>query len=132
LSMVNVKEPQSFVSALPRDSINRVQFLALSAWVPSVGGAVNTNNHTIRPPSTTAESRQSHAQMASTQTSSLSTPSYADCASVLRDSLSHLESSVSTLGTGVADFPRLVNVLKTVRVSPSPSRNLCSFCPHAC
>ncbi|KAK6821228.1 hypothetical protein PG990_013247 [Apiospora arundinis] len=40
---------------------------------------------------------------------------YGDCVSALRSSLSHLEGSVSTLGTGVADFPRLVNVLKTVR-----------------
>ncbi|KAK7915107.1 hypothetical protein PG985_012810 [Apiospora marii] len=40
---------------------------------------------------------------------------YGDCVSALRGSLSHLEGSVSTLGTGVADFPRLVNVLKTVR-----------------
>ncbi|KAK7985762.1 hypothetical protein PG996_004999 [Apiospora saccharicola] len=40
---------------------------------------------------------------------------YGDCVSALRSSLSHLEGSVSTLGTGVADFPRLANVLKTVR-----------------
>ncbi|KAK8074573.1 hypothetical protein PG997_009236 [Apiospora hydei] len=40
---------------------------------------------------------------------------YGDCVSALRGSLSHLEGSVSTLGTGVADFPRLVGVLKTVR-----------------
>ncbi|KAK8061916.1 hypothetical protein PG994_008282 [Apiospora phragmitis] len=40
---------------------------------------------------------------------------YGDCVSALRGSLSHLEGSVSTLGTGVADFPRLVSVLKTVR-----------------
>lgn len=43
--------------------------------------------------------------------------SYDDCVSALRSSLSHLESSVETLGTGVADFPRLMSVLKTVRVS---------------
>lgn len=42
---------------------------------------------------------------------------YGDCVSALRGSLSHLESSVDTLGNGVADFPRLVGVLKTVRVS---------------
>ncbi|KAI1857773.1 uncharacterized protein JN550_013036 [Neoarthrinium moseri] len=41
--------------------------------------------------------------------------SYGDCVSALRNSLSHLESSVDILGTGVTDFPRLVQVLKTVR-----------------
>lgn len=60
-----------------------------------------------------------------------STPfTYGDCVSALRNSLSHLESSVETLGNGVADFPRLISVLKTVRVrhiiitllSPPPSR----------
>ncbi|KAK8104415.1 uncharacterized protein PG998_011448 [Apiospora kogelbergensis] len=40
---------------------------------------------------------------------------YGDCVNALRGSLSHLEGSVSTLGAGVADFPRLANVLKTVR-----------------
>ncbi|KAI1760594.1 DASH complex subunit Spc19 [Hypoxylon sp. FL1150] len=52
--------------------------------------------------------------MATTMTSSNSA-SYGDCVAALRTSLSFLESSVSTLGTGVADFPRLVNVLKSVR-----------------
>ncbi|EAQ90160.1 hypothetical protein CHGG_06779 [Chaetomium globosum CBS 148.51] len=37
------------------------------------------------------------------------------CVSSLRTSLSFLESSVTTLGTGVQDFPRLTSVLKTVR-----------------
>ncbi|TPX11066.1 uncharacterized protein E0L32_007927 [Thyridium curvatum] len=40
---------------------------------------------------------------------------YGDCVASLRTSLSFLESSVNTLGNGVADFPRLVSVLKTVR-----------------
>ncbi|KAL7621059.1 DASH complex subunit spc19 [Parahypoxylon ruwenzoriense] len=43
------------------------------------------------------------------------TASYGDCVAALRTSLSFLESSVSTLGAGVADFPRLVHVLKSVR-----------------
>ncbi|KAK4125193.1 hypothetical protein N657DRAFT_570540 [Parathielavia appendiculata] len=42
-------------------------------------------------------------------------PTYADCVTSLRTSLSLLESSVATLGTGVQDFPRLSSVLKTVR-----------------
>jgi DASH complex subunit SPC19 len=50
--------------------------------------------------------------MATTTTAS----SYAECVSSLRSSLQFLESSVETLDNGVADFPRLVNVLKTVRV----------------
>ncbi|EWG42031.1 hypothetical protein FVEG_03983 [Fusarium verticillioides 7600] len=45
--------------------------------------------------------------------SNLST--YSDCVSSLRNSLKFLESSVATLDNGVSDFPRLVNVLKTVR-----------------
>ena len=49
-------------------------------------------------------------------------PTYADCVASLRTSLSFLESSVATLGTGVHDFPRLSSVLKTVRVMP-PFRN---------
>ncbi|KFA64763.1 hypothetical protein S40285_01361 [Stachybotrys chlorohalonatus IBT 40285] len=49
--------------------------------------------------------------MATTTTAS----SYAECVSSLRSSLQFLESSVETLDNGVADFPRLVNVLKTVR-----------------
>ncbi|KAI1140891.1 DASH complex subunit Spc19 [Hypoxylon sp. FL0543] len=53
--------------------------------------------------------------MATTTTTSTGAASYADCVAALRTSLSFLESSVSTLGTGVADFPRLVNVLKSVR-----------------
>ncbi|KAM5348824.1 hypothetical protein ACJ41O_008647 [Fusarium nematophilum] len=40
---------------------------------------------------------------------------YSDCVSSLRTSLKFLESSVETLDNGVSDFPRLVNVLKTVR-----------------
>ncbi|ORY54709.1 putative mitotic spindle biogenesis protein Spc19 [Pseudomassariella vexata] len=43
------------------------------------------------------------------------TASYADCVTALRGSLSHLETSVDTLGNGVSDFPRLLNVLKTIR-----------------
>ena len=43
--------------------------------------------------------------------------SYADCVDSLRTSLVHLESSVNILGNGVADHPRLKQVLKTVRVS---------------
>ncbi|OTA97582.1 hypothetical protein M434DRAFT_18981 [Hypoxylon sp. CO27-5] len=45
----------------------------------------------------------------------MSYSSYGDCVAALRTSLSFLESSVSTLGTGVADFPRLSHVLKSVR-----------------
>ena len=45
-----------------------------------------------------------------------SAATYADCVTSLRTSLSFLESSVQTLGNGVSDFPRLVTVLKTVRV----------------
>ncbi|KAK3186141.1 DASH complex subunit spc19 [Lecanicillium sp. MT-2017a] len=41
--------------------------------------------------------------------------SYADCVSSLRTSLKFLDSSVTTLDVGVADFPRLVKVLKSVR-----------------
>ncbi|KAJ4421045.1 DASH complex subunit spc19 [Gnomoniopsis sp. IMI 355080] len=40
---------------------------------------------------------------------------YSDCVASLRTSLTLLESSVDTLATGVADFPRLGSVLKTVR-----------------
>ncbi|KAK3988429.1 DASH complex subunit Spc19 [Cladorrhinum sp. PSN332] len=42
-------------------------------------------------------------------------PTYADCVSNLRTSLSFLESSVQTLDQGVQDFPRITNLLKTVR-----------------
>lgn len=45
-----------------------------------------------------------------------SSASYGDCVSSLRSSLKFLESSVETLDEGVSDFPRLVNVLKSVRV----------------
>ncbi|OTA62645.1 hypothetical protein K449DRAFT_394706 [Hypoxylon sp. EC38] len=50
-----------------------------------------------------------------TATTSTGAASYGDCVAALRTSLSFLESSVSTLGTGVADFPRLSHVLKSVR-----------------
>ncbi|KAI1206767.1 DASH complex subunit Spc19 [Annulohypoxylon truncatum] len=53
--------------------------------------------------------------MATATTTSTNAASYGDCVAALRTSLSFLESSVSTLGTGVADFPRLINVLKSVR-----------------
>lgn len=49
-------------------------------------------------------------------TASSAAASYADCVSSLRTSLQFLESSVQTLDSGVSDFPRLVKVLKTVRV----------------
>lgn len=42
--------------------------------------------------------------------------SYRDCVSSLRSSLKFLESSVETLDNGVSDYPRLINVLKSVRV----------------
>lgn len=51
----------------------------------------------------------------STQTATTSS-GYGDCVASLRTSLTFLESSVNTLGNGVSDFPRLVSVLKTVRV----------------
>ncbi|KAK4169770.1 DASH complex subunit spc19 [Cladorrhinum sp. PSN259] len=44
-----------------------------------------------------------------------SNSSYGDCVSCLRTSLSFLESSVQTLDQGVQDFPRITNLLKTVR-----------------
>ncbi|KAI0597242.1 putative mitotic spindle biogenesis protein Spc19 [Biscogniauxia sp. FL1348] len=53
--------------------------------------------------------------MATAASSAGGSASYGDCVAALRTSLSFLESSVSTLGNGVSDFPRLVNVLKTVR-----------------
>ncbi|KAG6040822.1 hypothetical protein E4U41_006993 [Claviceps citrina] len=43
------------------------------------------------------------------------TASYAGCVASLRSSLHHLQSSVQTLDSGIADFPRLIKVLKTVR-----------------
>ncbi|KAI1198261.1 putative mitotic spindle biogenesis protein Spc19 [Nemania serpens] len=43
------------------------------------------------------------------------TASYGDCVAALRTSLSFLESSVTTLESGVSDFPRLMSVLKTAR-----------------
>ncbi|KAI1129273.1 DASH complex subunit Spc19 [Nemania abortiva] len=46
---------------------------------------------------------------------SSNTASYGDCVSALRASLSFLESSVTTLESGVSDFPRLMSVLKTAR-----------------
>lgn len=47
---------------------------------------------------------------------------YADCVGSLRNSITYLGSAVDTLGDGVADFPRLVSVLKSVRVSlPFPA-----------
>ncbi|KAI0376043.1 DASH complex subunit Spc19 [Hypomontagnella monticulosa] len=52
--------------------------------------------------------------MASTTTSS-GAASYGDCVAALRTSLSFLSSSVTTLGSGVSDYPRLAGVLKSVR-----------------
>lgn len=58
---------------------------------------------------------------APSSTCSLSNPpSYASCVSSLRTSLQFLVSSVETLDAGVSDFPRLINVLKTVRVRSPP------------
>lgn len=51
---------------------------------------------------------------------SLGPSTYGDCVASLRTSLTLLESSVDTLGSGVSDFPRLGSVLKTVRVRVSP------------
>ncbi|GAB0143735.1 Unknown protein [Epichloe bromicola] len=48
-------------------------------------------------------------------TTHVGTATYADCVSSLRSSLNFLESSVQTLENGVADYPRLIKVLKTVR-----------------
>ncbi|KAK0757144.1 hypothetical protein N5P37_009860 [Trichoderma harzianum] len=50
-----------------------------------------------------------------TRTGSAGTATYADCVDSLRNSLKFLEASVETIDRGVSDFPRLVNVLKTVR-----------------
>ena len=47
--------------------------------------------------------------------SSATLQTYGDCVTSLRASLSFLESSVQTIDAGVADFPRLISVLKTVR-----------------
>lgn len=56
---------------------------------------------------------------------------YSDCVSSLRTSLKFLESSVETLDNGVSDFPRLVNVLKTVRVSLSTHLTLPLLTPRS-
>jgi DASH complex subunit SPC19 len=61
-------------------------------------------------------------------TANLST--YSDCVSSLRTSLKFLESSVETLDNGVADFPRLVNVLKTVRVRFISFSTSSASCSH--
>ncbi|KAI1823756.1 DASH complex subunit Spc19 [Xylaria intraflava] len=53
--------------------------------------------------------------MATAGLSSSTSASYADCVTVLRTSLSYLDSSVTTLENGIADFPRLINVLKAAR-----------------
>ncbi|TLS21991.1 uncharacterized protein PpBr36_09528 [Pyricularia pennisetigena] len=53
--------------------------------------------------------------MSSYPSTSQTLQTYGDCVSSLRTSLSFLESSVQTLDSGVADFPRLCNVLKSVR-----------------
>ncbi|KAL8413274.1 hypothetical protein RB594_004772 [Gaeumannomyces avenae] len=45
--------------------------------------------------------------------SSATLQTYGDCVTSLRTSLSFLESSVQTIDAGVADFPRLISVLKT-------------------
>ncbi|KAL7910182.1 Spc19 domain-containing protein [Trichoderma velutinum] len=49
------------------------------------------------------------------RTGSTGAATYADCVDSLRNSLKFLEASVETIDRGVSDFPRLVNVLKTVR-----------------
>lgn len=49
---------------------------------------------------------------------------YADCVDSLRSSLKFLEASVETIDRGVSDFPRMVGVLKTVRVCTSSSSNI--------
>ncbi|KAI2635002.1 DASH complex subunit Spc19 [Hypomontagnella submonticulosa] len=50
-----------------------------------------------------------------TITTSTGAASYGDCVAALRTSLSFLSSSVTTLGNGVGDYPRLAAVLKSVR-----------------
>ncbi|KAM6482876.1 DASH complex subunit Spc19 [Trichoderma sp. SZMC 28011] len=50
-----------------------------------------------------------------TRTGSTGAATYGDCVDSLRNSLKFLEASVETIDRGVSDFPRLVNVLKTVR-----------------
>ena len=62
--------------------------------------------------------RERHPHQTTTMSTGNPAPTYADCVASLRTSLSFLESSVATLGTGVHDFPRLSSVLKTVRVMP--------------
>lgn len=51
----------------------------------------------------------------------MASSAYADSVASLRSSLNFLESSVEILDNGVSDFPRLVNVLKTVRVRIKPT-----------
>lgn len=55
-----------------------------------------------------------------TRTGSTGAATYGDCVDSLRNSLKFLEASVETIDRGVSDFPRLVNVLKTVRVCTPP------------
>lgn len=62
-----------------------------------------------------------------TSTSTANLATYADCVTSLRTSLKFLESSVETLDNGVSDFPRLVNVLKSVRVRSPVHRNAVFF-----
>lgn len=61
----------------------------------------------------------------------MASSAYSDSVASLRNSLKFLESSVETLDNGVADFPRLVNVLKSVRVRPLPKLpKLSKLVPH--
>lgn len=67
----------------------------------------------------TPRHRELRAPMAA-RTGPTGAATYADCVDSLRNSLKFLEASVETIDRGVSDFPRLVSVLKTVRVCASP------------
>jgi DASH complex subunit SPC19 len=72
-------------------------------------GRLDRNHHTANPP------KYEPQLWAMSTMSNSNIATYSESVASLRASLSFLESSVNTLGTGVSDFPRLVQVLKTVR-----------------
>ncbi|KAI0118227.1 Spc19-domain-containing protein [Nemania sp. FL0031] len=111
-------------------SDDRIKYRYMHRWTPGSGRSSPYHKSfpfsTAPPPPTDLVTptptirRQSHPQSNATPNlatglMSSNTASYGDCVSALRASLSFLESSVTTLESGVSDFPRLMSVLKTAR-----------------
>lgn len=110
LDVYNTQSQLRYQPHLETRQLNLLHYFRTSQYLNSFEKPIDTCRPFFN------HSRSSRALKEMSHSHSPAPSSYGDCVASLRTSLTLLESSVDTLGSGVADLPRLSSVLKTVRV----------------